>query len=197
MAQVYRVAIADDDRHVLHILRHCLGKAGHEVVIEATSGEALIERCVEAAPDLIIIDINMPGLGGLSAVQIIQEKLETPVIVLSSHCTEQLIERANMPNVFSYLVKPFQIENLLAAVSLTVQRFKEMQSYRQEVSTVRQTLKDRKIVERAKGLVMSRLSIDEQTAFQHLRKLARDHRKALVDIANSILLTEQAMTIGG
>ena len=197
MAQVYRVAIADDDRSVLHCLRHCLGKAGHEVVVEATSGEDLIERCVEAAPELIITDINMPGLDGLAAVQIIQERLETPVIVLSSHCTEQYTERANIPSVFSYLVKPIQVESLLVAISLTVQRFKEMQSYRQEASTVRQALKDRKIVERAKGLVMSRLAIDEQTAFQHLRKLARDHRKALVDIANSILLTEQAMTIGG
>lgn len=195
MAQVFNVVIADDEPLVLQFLRHCVKEAGHVVAGEAASGEELVQLSMTTKPDLIITDIQMPGIDGLEAARLIQEEFETPVIVLSAHCAPKFVEKANVSGVFAYLVKPVQMSCLLAAIPLAISRFQERQSQRQEISNVRKALEDRKTIERAKGIVMSRLEIDEQTAYQHLQKLARRNQKLLIDVANSILLSEEALSI--
>lgn len=190
-----RIAIADDDQIVRDFLRVSLEKLGYEIVVNASSAAALISGCSSHHPDLVITDIEMPGPDGLTALEESGISSETPVIILSSHHDEQLVERVAESSALAYLVKPIDFEDLRATIPLAIKRFEEIQSYRSDVASLRQDLANRKIVEKAKGVIMTKLSMNESVAFRHLQKLARDNRKQLVDIANSILLAEEALTV--
>ena len=193
MHRSYRVAIADDNRSDLLLLREFVIRAGHEVLSEARSGEELVRYCAAASPDLIITDICMADLDGLDAVHRILSYQEIPVIIVSGLDIEYFLDHADTCRLLAYLTKPFREDELRAAIVVAMQRFEELQSCRNETLSMRQALEDRKIIERAKGLLMRQRSIDEQTAFQCLQKLARRHRQKLVDVANSLILAEQAL----
>jgi two-component system, response regulator PdtaR len=194
MDESYRIAIADDEPLVLAFLRDCLVRAGHHVVAEAQSGEQLVRLCTTCSPQLIVTDIKMKGMDGLAAVQMILERQELPVVILSAYHSNDFIERANSCHALAYLVKPIREQDLLAAIPLAMQRFYELQSLREQASNMRQALEDRKLIERAKGIIMSKLTLDEATAFRHLQKLARSHRQQLAEVARSIIVAEQAFS---
>src|SRR5262249_52355813 len=153
-------------------LQEALPRLGHEVVAVAETGTQLIERCREVRPDLIITDIMMPDMDGIRAVQEVNREAPAPVILVSAHHDAELIVRAGTDHVMAYLLKPVREADLSTAIYLAVLRFEHFQKLTREAASLRQAMEDRKLIERAKGILMKRARIDEPEAFRRLQKLA-------------------------
>lgn len=194
MSSSYCIALADDEPDVRSFLRDCLTRAGHKVVIEAESGEELIQLTGAISPDLIITDVKMNKIDGLEAVNLILREKEVPVIVLTAYHGDDFINRANACHALAYLIKPVREQDILAAVPLAIERFQEMRSLKAKAYDMQLSLENRKHIERAKGILMRKLSLDEQGAYQHLQKLARDSRKQMSEVALSIIIAEQVFS---
>jgi response regulator NasT len=188
-----RIAVADDDVVVRDYFQKILSRLGHDVVSVAESGRELVEHCRQHAPELVITDINMPEMDGIeAAVQICQQR-PIPVILVSAFHDPDLIQRAESDHIMAYLVKPVKRADLETAIGIARHRFEQFEALRQEAADLRKALQDRKIIERAKGILMKRGALDEHTAFRRLQKLASDKNKKLIDIAQTILLAEEAV----
>jgi two-component system, response regulator PdtaR len=135
----------------------------------------------------------MPDMDGLDAAMVIYERSPAPVILLTGFCNSELIERAEENHVLGYLMKPATKAQIEAAIGLAVRRHQEFQSLRQEAADLRQSLADRKLIERAKGLLMKHLSVDEPEAFRRLQRLASDKNKKLIEIAETIVTAAEAL----
>lgn len=188
-----RVALADDEPEVRTVLETMLTALGHEVAFAATTGRELVDFCLASPVDLVMTDIRMPDMDGLEAAAIIYEKVRTPIILLSGHCDRELIDRAEETHVFAYLVKPITQVQLEPAIALASRRFAEFDALQREANDLRQALADRKLIERAKGLLMKHLSVDEQEAFRRLQKLASSKNKKLIEIAEMVLTAAEAL----
>jgi two-component system, response regulator PdtaR len=141
----------------------------------------------------VITDIKMPDMDGIEAASIIYQELPVPVILISAYHDPPLIERAEADHIMAYLVKPIEQKDLVPAIAIATRRFEQFQALRQEASDLRQALEDRKIVERAKGILMRWAQLEEPEAFSRLQKLSRDQNKKLVEIAQAILIAETAL----
>lgn len=192
MLKTLRIAIADDEPEMLEFLEKALGELGHEVVVQAENGQQLVEQCRVLHPDLIITDIKMPDMDGLEAVTQIRGEEAVPVILVSAHHDPDLIERAIQNHVLAYLVKPIKKKDLEPAIGLVRQRFKEFQALHQQADDLRQALEDRKLVERAKGILMKRAGLEEQDAFKRLQLLSSQKNQKMVEIAKMIVTAEEA-----
>jgi response regulator NasT len=192
MDNVLRIAVADDEPEMLQFLEMALSSMGHEVVIQAQNGQELIDACRATLPDLIITDINMPEVDGLEAVKQIQGTGLVPVILVSAHHDPEFIQRAIQNHVLSYLVKPIKKKDLEPAISLVVQRFKEYQTLQQEAADLRHSLEDRKLIERAKGILMKLAGLSEPEAFKRLQLLSSQKNKKMAEIAQSIITADEA-----
>lgn len=188
-----RVAIADDDPEIRKTLAGMLKTLGHEVAFAGATGRELVEYCLEKRPDLVLTDIDMPDMDGLDAAMVIYERSPAPVILLTAFCNAELIERAEENHVLGYLIKPTSPAQLEAAIGLALRRHEEYQTLRQEAADLRQALADRKMIERAKGLLMKHLSVDEPEAFRRLQKFASNKNKKLVEIAETIVMASEAL----
>ncbi|MGE3779275.1 MAG: ANTAR domain-containing response regulator, partial [Pirellulaceae bacterium] len=175
-------------------LDETLGRLGHRVVSVADTGQQLIEACRAEHPDLVITDIRMPELDGLDAAQAIYEIQPVPIIVITAHYDAEFIQRAQERHVLAFLVKPIDEEDLAPAIAIAQGRFDEFQALRQENQTLSQALQDRKIIERAKGLLMKQGQMDEAAAFKRLQKLARDQRKKMAEVAQMIVTALEAIS---
>lgn len=193
MTETLRVAIADDDVETRRTLTAMLHSLGHEVVFAGATGRELVNHCLEEAPDLVLTDIDMPDMDGLDAAMVIYERSPAPVILLTGFCTPELIERAEQNHVLGYLIKPATQTQLEAAIGLAVRRHQEFESLRREAADLRQSLADRKMIERAKGLLMKHLSVDEPEAFRRLQKFASTKNKKLIEIAETIVTASEAL----
>ncbi len=153
----------------------------------------MLEKCrVQRCPDLVITDIKMPDMDGIdAAVQIYRER-PVPVILVSAYHDASLIERAEADHVLGYLVKPIKQTDLVPAIALAMRRFEQFTELRHEAADLRQALEDRKVIERAKGILMKRSKLDEQESFRRMQKLASEKSRKLVDIAQMILIAEEA-----
>ena len=189
-----RVAVADDEPEVLATVVKMLESLGHEVTCTAATGRELVDRCLDGNIDMVMTDIRMPDMDGLDAAAVIYEKVRTPIILLSGHCDKELIERAEENHVFAYLMKPITTMQLEPAIALATRRFEELQAMEHEANDLRQALADRKTIERAKGLIMKHLNLDEQEAFRKLQKLASSKNKKLIEIAEMVLTTAEALS---
>jgi response regulator NasT len=188
-----RIAVADDEPRMLDFYREMLALLGHTVVCAAATGLELIECCRQSQPDVIITDIKMPGLDGLEAAQQITSQGPIPIILVSAHDSAELRARAASGQVFGYLIKPIKRPDLQPAISIAMGRFAEFQTVRRETEDLRQALQERKLIERAKGLVMKRTGLDEPAAFTRMQKMAQDRNRKLVQIAEMILTMEEAL----
>jgi len=187
-----RIVVADDEPDMREYFQKLLPRLGHQVVGSAENGRALIELCRAQQPDLVITDIKMPDMDGIdAAVQIYRER-PVPVILVSAYHDPELIARAEADHILGYLIKPIKPADLEPTIALAARRFEQFQTLRQEAADLRQALDDRKVIERAKGILMKRSSLDEQEAFRRLQKLASEKSKKLVDIAQMILVAEEA-----
>lgn len=192
-----RIAVADDEPDMRDFFEKVLPRFGHQVVAVAENGKQLVEHCRRAQPDLVITDIKMPELDGIEASDQICKERPIPVILVSAYHDPALIERAEADHVQAYLVKPIGIADLPPAIAIAMRRFGELQALRQDCTDLRQALADRKIIERAKGLLMKLAGIDESVAFQRLQQLAAEKNQKLIDAAQSILAVEKALAPGG
>jgi two-component system, response regulator PdtaR len=179
-----RVVTADDDGLTLMVLRKILTGMGHEVVGEAGDGEKAVAVVKEHKPDLCIFDIRMPKLEGIEAARQIQAHHPTPVIILSAHTESGLGTEAASVGAYAYLVKPFTAGQLKPAVELALANFEKNQR-------VNEALETRKVVERAKGILMRQTGLDEEAAYLRLQKTARNENRKILDVARAIILAEQ------
>jgi response regulator NasT len=187
MTRSLRVAVADDQSEVRDYLCEALRRAGHEVVCVAATGAELAERCAAARPDLILTDVKMPDLDGIEAARRLTKDHPVPIIVISGYHDEDLVERALGLGVQAYLVKPVKPGDLEVAIAVALRRFEEMRELTHEAADLRQKLEERKLIERAKGVVTRRLGIDEAEAFRRLQKLASVHNRKLAEVAQAVL----------
>lgn len=187
-----RIAVADDEPDMRDYFKKSLARLGHKVVGAAQNGGELIELCRTHAPDLVITDIKMPDMDGIDAACQIYRERAIPIILVSAFHDPELIARAAGDHVMGYLVKPIKQADLVPAIALALKRFEQFEALRRDAADLRQALEDRKIIERAKGILMKRAALDEQEAFRRLQKLASEKSRKLIDIAQMILVAEEA-----
>jgi len=190
-----RIAVADDELDMREYFQKILPLLGHSVVSAAKTGKELVEHCVTLHPDLVISDVKMPDMDGIDAASEIYRKNPVPVILVSAYHDSDLISRAEADHIMAYLVKPIKQADLDPAIGLAMRRFAQFQDLRKEAADLRQALADRKIIERAKGVLMKRANLDEQDAFRRLQKLASEKNRKLVDIASMIVTADEALDL--
>jgi response regulator NasT len=183
-----RILVADDDPVVALGLTERLRSLGHEPIGPAADGEQAIALAKATDPDLYLFDIEMPVVDGLAAAtQLANDGLRRPVVVVTGVADPSLVERSIATGVSAYLTKPVDSRDLQAAVELAAARHAEFQALEAQVERAHQALEDRKIVERAKGLLMSALQLSERDAFRRLQLTARERNLRLADVAQRIV----------
>lgn len=201
MARGLKVLIAEDEYVNLMGLRINLEDLGHEVIGEARDGEEAVKLATELDPNLILMDINMPGIDGIQAIEEINRIREdagkeiVPVIIISGYHDQNLVGRANEVGVFAYLVKPVREEELKVAIEVCLARFREFQELKKEYQRVKDSLEARKLIEKAKGILMYRNNLKEDEAMKVLQRKSRDSNKKLVDIAKEIIEADRILSI--
>jgi response regulator NasT len=192
MTQPLRIVVADDEPDMRDYFRKILPRLGHVVAAVAENGNELVARCRELQPDLIITDIKMPDLDGIQAAEAIYKDRPTPVILVSAFHDAELIERAEADHILGYLVKPIKQADLEPVIGLAMRRFAQFEALRKEAADLRQALEDRKIIERAKGVLMKKAGLTEEDAFSRLQKLASGKNLKMVQLARMILTADEA-----
>jgi len=191
MNRSLRIAVADDEPDMRDYFQTILPTMGHDVAVAARTGRELIQQCQALNPDMIIADIKMPDMDGIEAATEICRTRPVPVILVTAYQDPDLIARAESDHVMAYLVKPIKQADLGPAISLAMRRFEQFQTLCKEAADLRQALEDRKLIERAKGVVMKRAAVGEQEAFRRLNRLARNKNWKLIEIAQRILSAEE------
>ena len=186
-----RVLIAEDEALIRMDMREMLIEEGHEVVGEAGDGAAAIELARELKPDVIFMDVKMPGMDGISAAAVIGAERIAPVVMVTAFSQARYVEDASAAGAMGYLVKPFSKKDILPAMAVAAARFAEARALEDEVADLGERLETRKTVEKAKGLLMTQ-GVSEADAFRRLQKLAMDRRKSLREIAEAVLMAAEA-----
>lgn len=182
-----RVLIAEDEALIRLDLREMLQEEGFTVVGEAADGEQAVEMAVELNPDLVICDVKMPKMDGITAAAQIADKRIAPVVILTAFSQRDLIERARDAGAMAYLVKPFQKRDLLPAIEMATSRFAEIRQLESEVTDLRDRLEARKLIERAKGVLMTEHRMTEPEAFRWIQRAAMDNRTSMKAVAELVL----------
>jgi AmiR/NasT family two-component response regulator len=186
-----RILIADDESLILMDLREMLTNLGYLVVGEANDGRSAVNMARELGPDLVIMDIKMPDMDGLEAAKVLTEEKVAPVLLLTAYSQQDLIDRAKEAGVVGYLVKPFRESNLAPAIDITLARFEEFQALRKEVEDLEEALETRKVVDRAKGILMDTQELTEHEAFRRIQKMSMNTRRPMKEIAEAIILAHE------
>jgi AmiR/NasT family two-component response regulator len=191
MTRPYRILIADDEKPVAVGLQNQLESLGYDVVAVVPDGHRAIEMCRRSIPDVVFLDIEMPGLDGLSAARQIAADPGTPVIILTAHGHPNLIDQAVEDGVISYLLKPATNPSLHAAIQVAVARARELKLLQDDVDQLKSTLRERKLIERAKGILMTRKQLSESEAFRQLQRQSQDRRIPMAKLAESIIQADE------
>jgi len=187
MSTKLRVVVAEDEALIRLDLVEMLKEAGYDVVGQAGDGQKAIELTEELNPDLVVMDIKMPKLDGISAAEKIAGARLAPVVILTAFSQKDLVEKARDAGAMAYLTKPFTINDLMPAIEVAVSRFSELKQLDKEITDLQEQLKARKTIEKAKGLLMKHLKITEPEAFKWMQKTAMDKRRSMVDVATLVL----------
>jgi AmiR/NasT family two-component response regulator len=184
--------VAEDEALIRLDLKEMLEEEGYDVVGEAGDGETAVKLAVSERPDLVILDVKMPILDGLSAAGQIAAERIAPVVILTAFSQRELVERARDAGAMAYLVKPFTKADLVPAIEMAVSRFQEARALETEVGTLRDRLEVRKLLDRAKGLLQSDHGLSEPEAFRWIQKTSMDRRVSMRDVAQAVL--DRSMT---
>ena len=187
-----RVIIAEDEALIRLDLKEMLEEEGYSVVAEVGDGQQAVDRAKELNPDLVILDIQMPVLDGLSAAEQIASARIAPVIVLTAFSQRELVERARDVGAMAYLVKPFSKHDLVPAIEVARGRFAEMAALDGEVRSLEERLETRKVIEQAKGRLMTQQGITEAEAFRWIQRTAMNQRTSMKALAETILASDEA-----
>ena len=187
MTNTLRIVVADDELDMRDYFKKILPRLGHQVLAAASNGKELVGHCLSLLPDLVITDIKMPDMDGIEAAITIYQHRPVPVILVSAYHDPELIKRAETDHIMGYLVKPIKQPDLEPVIAMATRRFEQFQTLRREASDLRQALEDRKVIERAKGILMKKTILDENEAFQRMQQLAQDKNLKLVEIARMIM----------
>ena len=186
-----RIVIADDESIIRMDLREMLSSLGYLVVGEAGDGQSAVNLARETRPDLVIMDIKMPEVDGIAAARTLTQEKIAPVLFLTAYSQPELIEGAKEAGVVGFLVKPFRESDLRPAIEIAMQRFQEFRAMESQVKTLEDQLATRKVVEKAKGVLMTKFTLSEQEAFRRIQKLSMNNRKSMREVADAILLAEE------
>ena len=184
-----RILVAEDESIIRLDLRDLLERAGFEVCAEARDGEEAVELARSEQPDLAVMDVKMPKLDGIEAARRILEERPIPIVMLTAYGQDELVSRAVEAGVFGYLVKPFREQDLLPAIQTARARHEELQAVRGEAESLAEALAARKVIERAKGLLMQKEGLSEDAAFARLRKASQVSGRPLKVIAEAVVAT--------
>jgi two-component system, response regulator PdtaR len=187
MSRQCRLAIADEDGLARRRLHDQLTQLGRQVVVDAANGEQLIDGINQLRPDLIVADAALINLD--AALRLVAQQRRLPMVVVADRISEATLAQLLNLNVFGCLLKPARSEELNATIIIALERHDELDKLRQELDDARRDLDDRKTIERAKGMLMKHLRVDEEQAYEKMRRAARMNRQKLIDVARSMLLT--------
>ena len=186
-----RIIIADDESIVRADLKEMLTALGYLVVGDVGDGQSAVNLARELKPDVVLMDIKMPNMDGIEAAKILTEEQIAPVVLLTAFGQKELVERAKEAGVVGYLVKPFRETDLMPAIEVALSRFAEFTAVQQEVKDLQNALETRKLVERAKEILMRRRRLDGEDAFRWIQKHSMKTRKSMRMVAEAILLSEE------
>lgn len=187
-----RIIIADDESIVRADLKEMLTNLGYLVVGDVGDGQSAVNLARELKPDVVLMDIKMPNLDGIEAAKILTEEQVAPVVLLTAYGQKELVDRAKEAGAVGYLVKPFREADLMPAIEVALSRFNEFRTVRQEVTDLQNALETRKLVERAKGILMDTQGMDENEAFRKIQKMSMNTRKPMKEVAEAIILAHEA-----
>ena len=187
-----RILVAEDETISRMDLREMLENLGYGVVGEAGDGAAAVNLARALRPDLVLMDIKMPGLDGISAAQTLAQEHVAPVLLLTAYSDMEFVDRAVDAGVMGYLVKPFAEAQLKPAIEVALERWKEVRQIQQDLSQTQEMLETRKLVERAKGVLMDTQNLKEAEAFRRIQRLSMNSRKSMREVAEAILLAHEA-----
>jgi response regulator NasT len=182
-----RVLVAEDEALIRLDLVEMLREEGYEVAGQAADGDEAVTLATELRPDLVIMDVKMPKVDGIEAASVIAGKRIAPVVILTAFSQRDLVERARDAGAMAYLVKPFAKRDLVPAIELAMSRFAELQALENEVAGLTDRLETRKVVERAKGLLMTKQGLSEPEAFRWVQRTAMDRRTTMKAVAEAVI----------
>jgi two-component system, response regulator PdtaR len=185
------VIIADDESLIRMDLREMLTNLGYLVVGDVGDGRSAVNLARELKPDLVIMDIKMPDLDGIEAAKILTEEHIAPVVLLTAYSQKELVDRAKEAGVVGYMVKPFRESDLTPAIEVAMARFEEFEALSKEVKDLQVAFETRKLVDRAKGILMDTQGLSEAEAFRKIQKMSMNIRKPMKEVAEAIILAHQ------
>ena len=181
--------VVDDEPLLRRQVAETLSRYGFDEILEAADGQEAVDLATLRKPLLVVMDVGMPVMDGITAAEKIGKVISTPIVLLTGCADPDTVERARLAGVMSYVVKPFREEQVYAAVDLAIHQFVEVSSLRDEVAKLKETIETRKVIEKAKAALIKK-GISEPEAYRKMQKLAMDKRKSLKEVADAILLME-------
>lgn len=191
MGKSLKILLAEDESIILMGIKSNIEKLGHQVIAQAYNGSEAVKLALENDPDLIIIDINMPKMDGIEAIKKINEEKFIPAVVITGYNDEKLIKRASEAGAFAYLIKPVDSNDIKPAINIAWSKFKEFNGILKELDNSKKALKARKIIEKAKGIIMDRNKIKESEAMKFLQKKSNDQNKKMIIVAEEIIKADK------
>lgn len=187
-----RIIIADDEALLRNDLREMLTDLGYLVIGEVGDGRSAVNLARELKPDVVVMDIRMPDMDGIEAARILTAERIAPVLLLTAYGEKNLVERAKEAGVIGYMVKPFRDNELAPAIEIALSRFAEFRQLEKEATDLKEVLETRKLIDRAKGILMDTQGIREAEAFRKIQKMSMDTRRPMKEIAQAIIITHEA-----
>jgi response regulator NasT len=181
------ILICDDEPLIRMNLKSMLIDLGFDEILECGDGTKAVELALASFPDMAILDVSMPGMDGISAAVEIRKKLKIPIMLLTSACDSATVKRASTSGIAAFLTKPLRQQDLLPAIEIALQHVEEIETLKEKIDDLREFIENRKIVEKAKGVLMEKNRVSEAEAYRIMQKTAMDKRKTLLQVANGIL----------